>query len=295
VASSRLVELDGAQLEVLTSGTGAPVICTTHQWSPAGRGGLNASGPFEAWAGFGTVLMVNPRGAGNSSPALSHDDLSMRRLADDLELLRQHLGHTRWVFAGYSAGGYVGLLYAVKYPSSLQGLILAATAPSGRFRHDSDCIYNPERADWAQIQAARDRALVADATPEDVRRWAQIVYHKPEVIDRHVRAAEARAGRWSDNVSNLNQPRMAAMRAELEGTGGYVRYDVTDQLGQIRTPTLILGGRHDVSNPVRWSTVLHDGIPGSELVVFEDSGHMLWEEEPEHFRDAILGFMKRIS
>jgi pimeloyl-ACP methyl ester carboxylesterase len=187
------------------------------------------------------------------------------------------------------------LLYAVKYPDVLQGLILAATAPSGRFRHDPDCIYNPARADWAQIQAARDRALTEDATPDDVRRWAQIVYHKPEVVERHVRAAEARAGRWADNVSNLNPPRMAAMRAELEGTGGHARYDVTDQLGRIRAPTLILGGRHDVSNPFRWSTVLHEGIPGSELVVFEDSGHMLWEEEPEKFRDAVVGFMRRIS
>jgi proline iminopeptidase len=247
------------------------------------------------WARFGTLLMVNPRGAGNSSPALSPDDLSMRRLADDLECLRRQLGYARWAFAGSSAGGYVGLLYAVKYPDVLQGLILAATAPSGRFRHDPDCIYNPARADWAQIQAARDRALTEDATPDDVRRWAQIVYHKPEVVERHVRAAEARAGRWADNVSNLNPPRMAAMRAELEGTGGHARYDVTDQLGRIRAPTLILGGRHDVSNPFRWSTVLHEGIPGSELVVFEDSGHMLWEEEPEKFRDAVVGFMRRIS
>jgi pimeloyl-ACP methyl ester carboxylesterase len=161
--------------------------------------------------------MVNPRGAGNSSPTLSTDDLSMRRLADDLERLRQQLGHARWVFARFSAGGYVGLLYAVKYHTSLQGLILAATAPSGQFRYDPECIYNPERADWAQIQAARDRALVANATPDDVRRWGQIVYHNPEVIARHVRAAEQRAERWSDSVSNLNPTRMAAMRAELGG------------------------------------------------------------------------------
>src|SRR5262245_54265016 len=139
--------------------------------------------------------MVNPRGAGNSSPALSPDDLSMRRLAEDLERLRERLGHARWVVAGSSAGGYVGLLYAVAYPDALQGLILAATAPSGRFRPDPDCIYNPERAEWARIQAARDRALTADATSDDVRRWAQIIYHQPDVVERHVRAAEARAGR----------------------------------------------------------------------------------------------------
>jgi proline iminopeptidase len=70
---------------------------------------------------------------------------------------------------------------------------------------------------------------------------------------------------------------------------------VTDRLGQIRTPTLIVCGRHDDVSPPRWSTLLHASIPGSELVVFEDSGHMVWEEEPERFRDAILRFAERLS
>ena len=43
------------------------------------------------------------------------------------------------------------------------------------------------------------------------------------------------------------------------------------------------------------NTVLPEGILGSELVVFEDSGHMLWDEEPDMFGGAILDFMERIS
>ena len=75
MATSMLVELEGAHLEVLMAGSGAPVVCTTHQWSPAGRGGLNAASPLDLWAEVGTLLMVNPRGAGDSSPARSPDDL----------------------------------------------------------------------------------------------------------------------------------------------------------------------------------------------------------------------------
>jgi hypothetical protein len=77
VASSRLIEVPGARLEVLTAGAGAPVLCTTHQWSPAARAGLGASDPFDAWATVGTLLMVNPRGSGRSSPAVTAEDLSM--------------------------------------------------------------------------------------------------------------------------------------------------------------------------------------------------------------------------
>ena len=39
---------------------------------------------------------------------------------------------------------------------------------------------------------------------------------------------------------------------------------------------------------------LHDGIPGSELVVFEKGGHMLWADDPERFRKAVERFARKL-
>jgi proline iminopeptidase len=64
---------------------------------------------------------------------------------------------------------------------------------------------------------------------------------------------------------------------------------------QIRTPTLVIGGRHDVSNPVRWSLTLHEGIAGSELVVFEDGGHMVWLDDPQGFREVVERFTRKLT
>jgi proline iminopeptidase len=253
-----------------------------------------ASSAFARWANLGTLVMVSPRGAVGSSPAAAAEDLSIRCLADDLDLIRQRLGYRHWVFGRTAAGGHVGLRYAVKYGQWLQGLILVSTAPSGRFRHDLECIYNPARSDYAAILAKRIRAPAADAIPDELRAWAAYMCHTSAGIERQVATAVANASR-SDIETTLDKRRLLAMRSELEGTDGYAAYDVTDQLGQIRTPTLIIGGRHDVSNPVRWSQVLHEGIPDSELVVIEDGGHILWADDPEHFQEAVELFAGRFT
>ena len=41
----------------------------------------------------------------------------------------------------------------------------------------------------------------------------------------------------------------------------------------------------------KWARQLHDGIPGSQLVVFGESGHFAHLEEPEAFFAAVLGFI----
>jgi proline iminopeptidase len=289
-----LVNVGNAILEVLIDGAGGPVLCSTHPTMIARQPGTGRFSPFDVWAQHGTCVTVHPRGTGRSSPADSRHDLSMHRLADDLEQVRQHLGFERWVVGGFSAGGYVALLNAVAYPAALTGLVLMATAPSGRFRQDLDCLYNPARPDLTEIQAARTRAYAADATPADVRRWAELTYHRPDSVEARVASAAASDGN-STAAPVICPARVAAMQAELAGTDGYAPYDVTDRLGEIDAPTLIVGGRHDNSNPCRWSEVLHAGIPGSELVILEESGHFVHHEQPEQVEAALLAFMRRLS
>jgi proline iminopeptidase len=61
-------------------------------------------------------------------------------------------------------------------------------------------------------------------------------------------------------------------------------------------PTLVVVGR-DVICPPSQAKRLRDGIPDSELVVFEQSGHFPWLEEPEAFfgavRESFLGTRRR--
>src|SRR5262245_48865749 len=218
--TQQFVEVDGASLEVQFGGAGKPVVCSTHQWRAATSGGDTFVGSAFAdpLAGFGTMLEVNLRGAGASSPARTPRDLSMRQVADDLEEVRRRLGHPRWVVAGSSAGGFIGLLYALHHPAALAGLILASTAPSGRFRADPDCLYNPERPDYAAIQAILASTYAANASPEDARRAAELVYHQRASVEAQVARAARRVGQTAV-VSDVVAARRQAMRSELTGEG----------------------------------------------------------------------------
>jgi len=121
-----------------------------------------------------------------------------------------------------------------------------------------------------------------------------LLYHRPEAIEAEV--AEATRRQSDPNAAtSLMADRLAAMQAELEGTHGYERYDVTDRLARINLPTLVMHGRYDVSNPLSWGKLIHEGIPGSEFVVFENSGHIIQNEEPEKFRETVRSFIRRLG
>jgi pimeloyl-ACP methyl ester carboxylesterase len=69
--------------------------------------------------------------------------------------------------------------------------------------------------------------------------------------------------------------------------------NTTARLGQIRCPTLIVSGREDILLPVEYSQTLVDSIPGSEIMVLEQTGHGLLIETPQQFVDAFHYFLTR--
>jgi proline iminopeptidase len=72
-------------------------------------------------------------------------------------------------------------------------------------------------------------------------------------------------------------------------------YDVRSKLGSITVPTLIVVGRHDVITPVEFSEEIHRGIPGSQLTIFEKSGHSPALDEPEAFQARVRKFFGSLS
>jgi proline iminopeptidase len=84
---------------------------------------------------------------------------------------------------------------------------------------------------------------------------------------------------------------MTAMDLTLDPNRQPSLWDVRDRLGEITVPTLVLVGVADFICGEKWARQLHDGIPGSQLVVFGESGHFAHLEEPEAFFAAVLGFI----
>lgn len=67
---------------------------------------------------------------------------------------------------------------------------------------------------------------------------------------------------------------------------------ILSRLGEIVTPTLVIAGRDDwITPPAQGAERIHAGLPNSELVVFEDSGHFPFIEEHDKFVDTVAGWI----
>ncbi len=67
--------------------------------------------------------------------------------------------------------------------------------------------------------------------------------------------------------------------------------EVQPQYGRLGRPVLILWGREDSWIPLQQGEALHALMPGSQLRVIEDAGHLVIEEQPEHLIRVIRPFL----
>lgn len=68
------------------------------------------------------VIMIDQRGVCRSE-VISEEPFGLIDLVEDAEELRKALQIEKWSVIGHSFGGYVALLYASAYPSSIQKII----------------------------------------------------------------------------------------------------------------------------------------------------------------------------
>ena len=82
--------------------------------------------------------------------------------------------------------------------------------------------------------------------------------------------------------------------SEFTVTGTLKTWDVMDRLGEIRTPTLLVGGRYDECRPAHLAE-MHGRIAGSQLAIIEDASHLCFAEQPEEFTALLNSFLDRIE
>ena len=114
---------------------------------------------------------------------------------------------------------------------------------------------------------------------------------------------EPTLGRWFTPAFREKRPDAVEwVRAMIRGTNsaGYVgcchaiaALDLTDRLGAIKVPTLIIVGEDDPGTPVAASQVIRDRIPGSELVVLKSASHLSNIEQADAFTRALSAFLER--
>jgi proline iminopeptidase len=229
------------------------------------------------------LIYYDHRGNGRSGRPEAFSGVTHETWADDADALRAHLGHERIVVLGHSYGGFVAQEFALRHGDCLAGLILCCTAPVIDY---VDVIFaNAERRGTPeQVRAIHDAFGRAMADDADWRRtWRGLLplyFKRPDAAildDADARTVYCGAA-WNHIVSSCLPV-----------------YNTLPHLGGITAPTLILAGADDVVTPVSHGAArLHAGIPGSELHVFQESGHFPFIEEPDEFVRVVRGWLSRL-
>lgn len=122
------------------------------------------------------------------------------------------------------------------------------------------------------------------------------------VRDSHLSAAEFVA-RWvpemfSDSASAAVLDELATIFADFHPHGfrlmakSLAETDTTDLLSTIEAPTLLLWGDADRRSPLSVAEQFRQAIPGAELEVIPDAGHVSNMEQPEEFSAHVRRFCR---
>ncbi len=68
-------------------------------------------------------------------------------------------------------------------------------------------------------------------------------------------------------------------------------FDVMDRLGEVRCPTLAIGGTADRLTPPKYSAYLRGHVTGAELVLVDAAGYMVMLEKPGVVTKAVSKFI----
>jgi pimeloyl-ACP methyl ester carboxylesterase len=173
------------------------------------------------------------------------------------------------IIGGVSMGGQIAMEFYRQFPERVAGLILSDTSPVGetpegrRYRNDlADRLLAEGMAGYA------DEVLDKMITPEHVTALPEVAAHVRRMM-----------------LATAPQGAAAALRGRAE------RPDYQKTLAAVRVPTLIVVGALDVYTPLPDAELISKLVPGSELVVVDDAGHLPGLESPAVVNAALLTFL----
>jgi len=219
------------------------------------------------------VITFDQRGVGASSGTVPR---TLEEAADDAYAFITALGFDKIDIFSFSMGGMIAQDLALKHPGLVRKLILTGTGPRG----------------------GKDMDKVVGTTYLDVLRGALTRSDAKEFLffnrNRTGKAAgKAFIKRLQERTADRDKAiSLKAFQTQLTAIARFGRSAPSDLSG-ITQPTLIANGDHDRMVPSILSEDLHRRIPGSELIIYPDSGHGAVFQYSEQFAPVAVAFLDR--
>lgn len=199
------------------------------------------------------VITTDYRGIGGSGGAAP---LTVGEMADDAIQLIQALGLKTVDVLGFSLGGFVAQELALKAPDRVRRLILTGTGPAGGTGIDKVGVVS-----WPLIL----KGLLTLRDPKFYLFFTSSANGRRSATQYLQRLQARKKGRDKG-------PTPRAFLRQLKAITAWGQ-QVPQDLGHLRTPTLIVNGDNDIMVPSVNSFELAKRIPNADLVMYEDAGH----------------------
>ena len=216
------------------------------------------------------AIVFDNRGTGDSDRPVGL--WSMSGLVDDAIAVLDAAGHETAHVIAVSMGGMVAQHLALDHPDRVRTLSLVCTRPGRGGRH----------IPWRMAASVALRPLVGPGRTFPI--VAPLLYAE--------RTRRERRELLEDDL----QVRFADQAAATTAAGQFAaiaRHDARGRLHELRMPVLVMHGEDDSLIPPEGGRELARLIPGAELVMLPDCGHLVATDAEQESAAALLEFIDR--
>lgn len=285
---SQFIELpSGATVHLRDEGKATdPVVVLLH-------GGLGSLHNWEPWTpdlrSKHRVITMDLPGHGLTGRIPSDQYTRESMVAFVAEVLRS-LDVDSFALVGHSMGGGVALAYTLEFPDQVESLILVGSegVPSDE-GYDADELFvskEPREETQADVSLTMtERALTRLSSPWLVRQTLKAMVANNELVTEEFVESFGTVLRHEGN-----RHAFALMFKQFPASIN-MKVDLKPRLQEISAPTLILIGGDDSLVPVSVGKAFDEGIPSSELVIYDGVGHLIMQEAPERSVGDVTRFL----
>jgi len=214
-----------------------------------------------------TCVSFDLRGHGESPVPLA--PYLLDELVEDLEALRQRLGHERIHVVGHSLGGQIGPAYARAHPENVETVALLSTA-AGRTSEDS--------ANVKGVVAMMREKGVKPVLKTLIKRWYtdQFIASRPDAVEARIKQV-------------VDTP----VEVFLSVFDIYATTEMLPWLPHLNCPCLVMTGELDTGCSPVLNKLIADTLPNAELVILENLKHSILIEAPEKVLPPLRDFLVR--
>ncbi|MCJ2051135.1 alpha/beta fold hydrolase [Methylobacterium sp. J-070] len=266
---------DGVRLHYEESGRGTPLIFV-HEFAGDHRS-------YEAQLRhFGRryhAIAFNAQGYPPSDVPEAVSAYTQARAADDILAILDHIGAPKAHVAGISMGAFATLHFGLRHSGRALSLCLGG------------CGYGAEPERQALFRAE------ADATAEILRRDGMAAFAERYAVGPTRVQFETKDPRGHAEFRRMLAEHSALGSANTQAGVQKERpslYDLTDALGRLTVPTLIVAGDEDWPC-LALSLMMKRTIPSAALAILPNTGHALSVEEPEAYNRLLDDFLAQVG